>query len=658
MTTSPPPAPTQPLAGLERLQSTYMSAVVTAIVVAALYFGRPILVPLALAILIAFALSPVLRLLRKLHLGRVPSVLITVLFALIVMSGLALFIGSHAARVAVQLPLYQNNLVHKVQSIKGTASGNSFVRSVTGLFDSLTRVIAGPQPVTQRQSENLKKTPQPIPVTIERSRSTPIELIESVIGPLLGPLVDLTIIIVFVGFILLQKEDLRDRFIRLAGYRDLQRTTLALDEAAERLAHYLFSQTVINTCFGAAISVGLWLIGIPNAALWGLLSGMMRYIPYVGVPLSALFPLSLGFAIDPGWTKALWAAALYLTLEPIVGQLIEPLVYGRNMGLSAVAVVVAAIFWTWLWGPVGLLLSTPLTMCLVVMGRHIEPLQFLDVLLGDKPALAPEESLYLRMLAGDPDTAALEAEAFLRNNSLIEYFDEVTIKALALAQRDHDRGVLDRERLNSVRETVDELIENLSERDEVPAGVEKPGEPPPPSPEFPQDLPESWHERPVLCVAGRSALDEAAAALLAHVVEKRGIGARVVAAASVSPARLGELDPQGAHVICVSYLDPGNYKNARYLMRRLKKRMPEAHPIAGFWGYAESDSHYLDSVEAMEMDDVVSSLCQALDRILILAHQAKEAEEGERTQGLPAQRTRRTGTGAPHTSKTGGGVRT
>ncbi len=623
MTTAPPPPPAPPAsASVERLQSTFMTAVVAAIVVAGIYFGRPILVPLALAILIAFALSPLLRLLRKLKLGRVPSVLVSVLFAVVVMVALGTFIGSQAARVAAQLPHYQTNLAKKIQSVRGTATSNSVVRSAMAVLNNLGNEVAGPPSPPQTETGQ-KTAPQPVPVRIERPRSTPLDIIESVAGPILEPLVSMAIVIVFVGFILLQKEDLRDRFIRLAGYQDLQRTTLALDEAADRLGHYLFTQTAINATFGIIIGTGLWLIGIPNPGLWGLLAGMLRFVPYVGVPLAAVFPLALGFAIDPGWTKVLWTAALFFTLEPIVGQLIEPVVYGRNMGLSAVAVVVAAVFWTWLWGPVGLLLSTPLTMCLVVMGRHIEPLQFLDVLLGDRPPLAVEESLYLRMLAGDPDTAALEAEAFIKNNSLFDYLDEVTIKALALAQRDFDRGSLSRERLQQIRETVDALIENLAEHDQVPGGLEQPDEASMLLQSLAEDLPDHWRQQPVWCVAGRSALDEAAAALLAHVVEKHGLGARVVPASEVSPANLARLDVEGVQVVCVSYLDPGNYKNARYLVRRLKKRMPDAHPIAGFWGYAQNDSHYLDSIEAMEMDDVVSSLGQAVERILVLARRAE-----------------------------------
>ncbi len=612
-----------------------MSAVVAAIVVAAIYFGRAILMPLAVAILVAFALSPLVGLFRRWHLGRVPSVLVSVLFAVVIMVGLGTFIGSQVAKLAVGLPHYQTNLTKKIQSIKGTAAGNSFIRSATTMLRNIGNEITGQQETARPAPRALPEAePEPIPVEIRKPQTTPLEIIENVISPLLEPLAWIAIVIVFVGFILLQKDDLRDRFIRLAGYQDLQRTTLALDDAADRLSHYLFSQTAINAGFGLVIAGGLWLIGIPNPGLWGLVAGLLRYVPYVGVPIAATFPMALAFAIDPGWSKVLWTAALFFTCEPITGQLIEPFVYGRNMGMSAVAVVVAAVFWTWLWGPIGLLLSTPLTMCLVVMGRHVEPLKFLDVLLGDRPPLALEESLYLRMLAGDPDTAAQDAEAFLRSNSLVQYFDDVAIKALALAQRDADRGVLNRERLAHIRDTVEALIENLADHEEVPAGIgageKKQRHSTRPLEET--ELKEHWHQRPILCVAGRSALDEAAGALLAHLLEKHGIGARIVSAEDVSPANLARFEHGGVQVICVSYLDPGNYKNARYLLRRLKKRMPQAHPIAGFWGFAQSDSHYLDSLEAMEMDDIVTSLHQAVQRITFLARQtpANPLEMSER----------------------------
>ena len=615
-----------------RMDRGYTSLVTAAIVVAGIYFGRPILMPLALAILLAFALSPLVELMKRAHFGQALSVLISVLFAVVVMVGLGTFIGSQVAGIAADLPHYQSNLEKKIDSIKGTAANNGVVRSVASIFNNLGNEIAVPPPTIG--GVQVKPTARPLKVEVVRQRTAPIAVIENVISPLLEPLAWIAIVIVFVGFILLQKDDLRDRFIRLAGYRDLQRTTLLLNDAADRLSRYLLSQTAINTLFGCIIAAGLWAIGIPNAGLWGLAAGMLRYIPYLGVPLAATFPLAVAFAVDPGWSKMAWTAGLFATIEPIIGQFIEPVIYGRNMGLSAVAVVVAAVFWTWLWGPIGLLLSTPLTMCLVVMGRHIEPLRFLDVMLGDRPPLAVEESLYLRMLAGDPDAAAIEAESFLKDNSLCNYLDDVAIRALALAQRDFARGTLDGPKLDQIRNTIEALVENVSDHEE--ADDVETGDPKRTRALARDALDRNWRETPVLCVAGRSALDEAAATLLSHLLHKHGIGARVVSAEDVSPASLPQLEADGVQVICVSYLDPGNYKHARYLVRRLKKRIPDAHPIAGFWGHAKDDSHYLDTVEAMELDDVVSTLEEALDRIIVLARRAAGEVAPPQTEPVPA----------------------
>ncbi|HEY4115787.1 MAG TPA: AI-2E family transporter [Rhizomicrobium sp.] len=620
----PSPTPLNPR--YERLATGFMSMMIAAVVVAGLYFASPILMPLALAILIAFALSPLVELLRRIRLGRVFSVLVSVLIAVVVMVCLGAFIGSQIAGVATELPRYQRNLLAKIHAIEGKAVNNTVVQSASSIFNNLGGEMSVPAQGTP-PGTRAKPGSRPVPVEVVRERNAPIAVIENVIGPLLEPLAWIAIVIVFVSFILLQKDDLRDRFIRLAGYQDLQRTTVLLNDAADRLSRYLLSQTAINTCFGIIIFLGLWVIGIPNPGLWGLAAAMLRYIPYLGVPLAALFPLAIGFAIDPGWSLMGWTLALFLAVEPTIGQVIEPYVYGRNMGMSAVAVVVAAVFWTWLWGPIGLLLSTPLTMCLVVMGRHIEPLRFLDVMLGDRPPLAVEESLYLRMLAGDPDAAALEAEAFLKENSLCDYLDDVAVRALALAQRDYDRGALDSAKLIQIRNTVDALIENVSEHDETRAGSEVASRALSVAPLTEDELAAPWRSEPVLCVAGRSPLDEAAARLLAHLLGQHGIGARVVSAEEVSPTSLPQLKLGQVQVICVSYLDPGNYKHARYLVRRLKKRIPEAHPIAGFWGHARDDSHYLDTVEAMEIDDVVSSLNAAVERIAMLARRAGSPAE-------------------------------
>jgi hypothetical protein len=345
-----------------------------------------------------------------------------------------------------------------------------------------------------------------------------------------------------------------------------------------------------------------------------LMSMLLRFVPYVGVPLAFLFPFALALAVDPGWSKMVWTMALYGGIEAIVGQAVEPFLYGRSMGLSAVAVVVAAVFWTWLWGPVGLLLSTPLTMCFVVFSRHVDSLKFLDVMLGDQPALRFEESLYLRMLAEDPDEAADEAEDFLRANSLSAYYDEVAARALMLAQTDVNRGVLDPLRQSRIRDAIKGLIVNLADREDHGA--------------LGADLPQSWREAklaPVLCVAGRGPLDEAAALLLVDMLGKYGIAARVVSSDETSATNIRELSCEGVQLTCVSYLEPGTFKNARYQVRRLRKRMPGVPVMALFWGLAGDNTRYLDGIEATECDVVTTGLKETVQHILAFARRSSAA---------------------------------
>jgi len=320
----------------------------------------------------------------------------------------------------------------------------------------------------------------------------------------------------------------------------------------------------------------------------------------------------------------IWVAALFGGVAAMVGQIIEPFVYGRSMGLSAVAVVVALVFWTWLWGPLGLLLSTPLTMCFVVLGRHIESLKFLDVMLGDEPALAMDESLYLRMLADDPDDATQDAEEFLREHSLSVYYDEVAARALVLAQADVNRGVLDPLRQARIRDAIKGLIANLSDRGDPNAAKAL------------AELPPLWRGTPVLCVAGRGPLDEAAALLLIDMLAKYGIKARVVSSDETSAAQIDDMDVDGVALACVSYLEPGTYKNARYQVRRLRKRMPEVPVLAIFWGIGGDTARYLDSVEATESDVVTTGLKETVHHVLAFARQAGKTPKPirENAQGM------------------------
>jgi predicted PurR-regulated permease PerM len=591
----------------DTLTPKFMTAVIAAIVVSGLYFGRPVLMPLALAVVMSFAIAPLVEILRYLRLGHVPAVLLSLALALVILSAVGTFVGSQFAGLVGDLPRYQTNIAHKIQSVRGQ-TGHGTLARLNQTVENLAEQITGDRDQQNRPVANLAPEEKPVPVEIRRQAVAPWELAQTILGPLLEPLAILALVLVFVAFIMLQKDDLRDRFVRLAGSKDMQRTAVALDEAAARLSRYLALQTIINACFGFIVGVGVWLEGIPDAGLWGLMGMLFRFVPYVGVPLAFLFPATLALAVDPGWSMLIWVIALYAGVEAVIGQMVEPFVYGRSMGLSAVAIVVAAAFWTWVWGPVGLLLSTPLTMCVVVMGRHIESLEFLDVMLGDTPALKIEESLYLRMLAENPDEASEDAEEYLRRSSLVAYYDEVVARALMLAQADVNRGALDPLRQARIRDAIKGVILNLSGRKE---GVQEVA------------LPSSWqHGKPVLCIAGRGPLDEAAALILLDTLDKYGVGGQVVPADQAAAGQIESLDAHGVKLACVSYLEPGTYKNARSQVRRLRKHIPDIPILAIFWGLGDDHSRYLDSVEATEADVVTTGLKETIHHILIFARRA------------------------------------
>jgi hypothetical protein len=455
-----------------------------------------------------------------------------------------------------------------------------------------------------------------------------LQSLQALISPLLHPLATTGIIIIFVIFILLQREDLRNRLIRLAGSRDLQRTTAALDDAAARLGRLFLFQLLLNGAFGIAIGMGLWFIGIPSAILWGILAAVLRFVPYIGAVIAAAFPLALAVAVDPGWSMLLWTLALFLVVEPVVGHVIEPMVYGRSTGLSPVAVVASATFWTALWGPIGLVLATPLTVCLVVLGRHVERLEFLDVMFGDRPALSPPEIFYQRMLAGDPTEASEKAEEFLKERSLASYYDEVALKGLQLAQVDAARGVLNEERLAKIRDTVSEFVANLADQDahppgkvtsttdaEVSSAVESVAEDAVHEnlPVFRKDdLPADWQgDNPVLCVAARSLIDEAAATMLGQLTTAHGLTARVEGPEALSTTNVFRLETTGVMIVCLVDLDANAPAHMRYTVRRLRRKLPEATIILGCW-LKDIDADTLEGLrEGAKADLAAASLGEA-----------------------------------------------
>lgn len=597
------------------------------VVVAALYFGREIFVPLALALILSFALAPAVAWLRRRRVPRVPAVIGVVMLAFVAIFGFGVVVAGQVSQLADNLPRYQYNIQDKIRTFRSSAAEGGIFQRASEMLRELGEEIEGEAPpgAAPAPSPSLDRaTPaQPLPVRIQEPAPRPLQLLQSVIGPLIEPLATGGIVIVFVIFMLLQRGDLRDRFIRLAGADDLHRTTEAISDAGRRVARYLLMQLVVNATYGIPVGIGLWLIGVPNPLLWGMLAMILRFVPYIGPFIASMFPLALAIAVDPGWTLFLWTAALFVVLELVSNNVVEPWLYGASTGLSPLAVVAAAIFWTWLWGPVGLLLSTPLTVCFVVLGRHVPQFAFLDVLLGSEPVLTPQESLYQRLLAGDPDEATEKAEDFLEERPLLAFYEEVAIPALSLMEHDRARGVLDDGRRAVIAASFLTLVDNLSDHEETDAvdaaaAAEDADAPPPPArlPRIdPGTLAADWRDRPVLCAGGRGNLDDAASAMLGQLFERCGVGTRQVSFDANALATYAGLDLRGVRVICLSYMNPGSLAHARYLVRRLRRRT-DARILLGFWSLDPGESESLDLVKLTRADLCATSLHQAVTQIV------------------------------------------
>jgi predicted PurR-regulated permease PerM len=617
------------------LLSAVGTAILAVIIIMMLYFGREIIIPIALAILLSFVLAPLVGLLQRIRVPRGLAVVSVVLLAFALIFALGSLLASQLTQLAGDLPRYQSTISEKIQSFRDTTAGRGTLERASGMLKDLSKELDKPKDAASTLGAGTSLAPKssapltPVPVEVRQPDPGALESLQSLISPLLHPLATTGIIIIFVIFILLQREDLRNRLIRLAGSHDLQRTTAALDDAAARLSRLFLIQLLLNGTFGVVIGVGLWLIGIPSAILWGILAAVLRFVPYIGAAIAAAFPLALAVAVDPSWSMLLWTLALFLVVEPIVGHVIEPMVYGHSTGLSPVAVVASATFWTALWGPIGLVLATPLTVCLVVLGRHVERLEFLDIMFGDRPALSPPEMFYQRMLAGDPTEAAEKAEEFLKERSLSSYYDEVALKGLQLAQADAERGALDHERLTRIRDAVFEFTNDLSDQDDRPppnvssttdaeasSAVESVAEDAPYE-NLPilskEDLPPDWQgEHPVLCVAGRSLIDEAAAIMLGQLSTAHGLAARVEGAAALSTANVFRLETTGVAIICLVYMDAAGPAHMRYSVRRLRRKMPKAIIILGCWT-KEMDPAALEQLrEGAKADLAAASLGEAV----------------------------------------------
>ena len=623
--------------------STLTAVLIAVVVVAALYFGRDVLVPIALALLLSFVLAPLVDLLRRLRFPRIVAVTIVGLLAFSAIFGLGTLMVSQVTQLARELPRYQTTLREKVRSLRGVTGSAGTLERAAEVLQDLSQEIDRPRTPPSNPFAQTVPPNRPIPVEVRQPEPGALETLASLITPLIHPLTTTGIVVIFVIFILMQRQDLRNRLVRLAGARDLQRTTAALDDAGERLSRLFLTQLALNASFGLVIGAGLWLIGVPSAPLWGMLAMIMRFVPYIGGVVSAIFPIILAAAVGSGWTMVLLAAGLFLIAELVVGQAIEPLVYGQSTGLSPVAVIASATFWTWLWGPIGLILATPLTMCLVVVGRHVDQLKFLEVMFGDQPPLTPAELIYQRMLARDPIEAAEQARQFLKEKPLAAYYDEILLEGLRLAQADAERGLLDEERMQRIRDAVAEIVDDLSiHEDEKPKGEMPDNEAEPQSSLARLEMAEAevdekplrarWRTgKPVLCIPGPSLLDEAAATIVAQRVQRRGIGAQAEQAGALSMSRLFSWKTEDVALICLCYVEYAASAQIRYAVRRIRRRVPDVLILVALFG----NTGQTDGDEGLEgIDFVQQSLGETVDRIMAIASKPVDAQGSTDSPGI------------------------
>jgi predicted PurR-regulated permease PerM len=589
--------------------------IIVAAVIAALYFGHDVLVPIALAVLLSFVLAPVAAILARLQIGRVASVLLAVTLAFAILVGLGAIIGKQIAQLGENLPDYQIVVAKKVEALRSSSFGKGLAEkaadALKGLDNNLGKSTTAPQTARPAGAATPPSDASPMPVEIHQPAPGPVQILQSIVSALLPPLATAAIVIIFIIFILLQQRDLRDRFISLIGSHDLHRTTTALDDAAERLSRYFLALTGINAAFGITIAIGLSVIGVPNPILWGIVGGVLRFVPYIGAIIAALLPLALAAAVDPGWSMVAETALLFLLLEGLMGQVVEPQLFGHTTGMSPLAIIVAAAFWTLIWGPAGLLLSTPITACLVVLGRHVESLNFIELLLGDKPALSPVQSFYQRVLASDPDEVAFQAEALLKTTTLLAYYEEVALPALAMAQIDVTRGVMDANRQVEVCDSVERVVADLSDHVDNEEGESESGTPAIPDTVDAGELKDRRvkSEGEVLCLAGRTPLDQAACAILVQLLDRRQIATRAAGPRALTTSGISELNAKGIGAICSFYLDHQSLAAVRYSVRRLRKKFPNIPIAVCLWG----SSDLAPIKDAARADATLDSLREAVD---------------------------------------------
>jgi predicted PurR-regulated permease PerM len=593
--------------------------------IAALYFAREILIPFAFALILTFLSTPVVALLQRLRIGRVVSVLTTVVLSIAVVGGIGWIIANQLVDVANQLPLNLQNIRAKIEAFHIPASGQvgkaaeSVQEIVRELASPGAASPAAPPQVRNRKQPNAPPAPlSPVPVRMVQPPTSGWTQLRDLGPPILAPLARAGMVVIFTVFMLIKREDLRNRLLRLAGLGQLNLMTQALDDAATRVSRYMLLQFLVNAGFGILFGFGLYLIGVPYPALWGAVAGILRIVPYVGTLAAATLPVALSLAVFDGWHRPLLVFLLFAGIELIVGNFVEPWLYGAHVGISSLALLVSAVFWTVLWGPAGLILSTPLTVCAVVLGRYIPQFSFLHILLGDEAALAPEAQIYQRLLAMDQLEAHTIVEDFLKGRSLAELYDALLIPALSMAEQDRHKGAIDAVREEFLFLSVNEMIAEFSE---YRLADSSPGQDSAPITDAAERL-----DARVLCLPAHDRADEITAAMLAQILEQKGF--LTLSFPVVGPSLndvLALIEAGRSDVVCISALPPYAFAPARAMCKQIRERFPKLKVVVCVWGFGGDLHKAMTRFERTQPDRLSTSLAEALTHVQELVHPNPEA---------------------------------
>ncbi len=619
--------------------SQLLTLIFSLVTIAVLYLAKTVVMPLALAVLFSFLFSPLVTLLERIHLPRVLAILLVILAAGSLVGTTSWAVFKQLVDVTDHMGDYTYNINHKVEMLNRTRSTSlsTAQKELNRLGEQISALNWNLSGDRQRhEAKGLGASPSR-PLTVQEvGKSDRLDTIHGV----LGAMVSVFLVVVFTFFMLLQREDLRNRLIRLTGRGHLNLMTQAMDEAGHRVSRYLALQLLVNTCYGSIIFAALYFIGLPHAMLWGALAGLLRFVPYIGAPIAAFLPTAFSLAVFNGWTPTLLIVAIFFCMEVLTANFIEPHVYGKQTGLSPLAVLVAAVFWTLIWGPIGLILSVPLTVCLVVVGSHVPSLKFFTVLLGDQPVMRPEAHYYQRLLASDEQEASQVLETYLKDKSVGALYDHVLVPALSLFEQDRHRNALDSETVNFITETAQEQVEDLGLRNDkrqpADAATEAGSNESPLMTADKSSISSSIAAKNVVCVAVRDDSDEIIAVMLAQMLQRAGHSVRTVPLGSADQmlAEVFKLTPE---VVCLSALPPYAMSYARGIYEALRARQSELEIIIGLWNYTGDLEKAAKVITGEEENQICTTLAQVVQRVSLPdpAAQTSAADNAD----VPAVRT-------------------